>query len=179
MGNSLFDQLKKTGLVDDRQAKKARKEKYKKTRQQRQTNTVDQAKLLARQAQVENAERARRLNQQHKEEAERRALAAQVKQLIEMNRISDHEGDIAYRFTDSSMVKQIYVTAGMQQQLSRGRLAIVRLGEQYELVPSAVAEKISERDENCVVLCNSDKADSKKEKDDPYADYRIPDDLMW
>ena len=180
MGNSLFDQLKKTGLVDERRAKKVKKEKYKKARQQRQTDTVDQSKLLAQQAQAEKAERARKLNQQRKEEADRKALAAQVKQLIEMNRITDREGNIVYRFTDANVVKQIHVTAELQQQLSRGRLAIIRLGERYELVPSAVAEKIRERDADCVVFCNRGRTDSDQERDDdPYADYRVPDDLMW
>lgn len=179
MGNSLFDQLKKTGLVDERRAKKVKKEKYKKTRQQRQTNAVDQASLLAQQAQAEKAERARKLNQQRKEEADRKALAAQIKQLIETNRIADHDGEIAYRFTDANVVRQIHVTAELQQQLSRGRLAIVRLGERYEMVPSVVAEKIRERDAACVILCNKDRVDSKPQEDDPYADYRIPDDLMW
>ncbi len=179
MGNSLFDQLKKSGLVDERRAKKVKKEKYNKNKQQRKFNAVDQGKLLARQAQAEKVERARQLNQQRKEAADRKAVAAQVKQLIETNRITDHDGDIAYRFTDANVVRQIHVTARFQQQLSRGRLAIVRLGEGYELVPSSVAEKISERDATCVVLCNTDGAESKPEKDDPYADYPIPDDLTW
>ncbi len=179
MGNSLFDQLKKTGLVDERRAKKVKKEKYKKTRQQRQSDTVDQPRLLAQQARAEKAERARKLNQQRKEEAECKALAAQVKQLVEMNRVTDREGDVVYRFTDANVVKQIHVTTELQQQLSRGRLAIVKLGERYELVPSAVAEKIRERDVNCVVFCSKGQSDSAKEKNDPYADYPVPDDLMW
>jgi len=179
MGNSLFDQLKKTGLVDERRAKKVKREKYKKTRQQRQNDMAEQPRLLAQQVQAEKAERARKLNQQRKEEADRKALAAQVKQLIEKNRITDREGDIVYRFTDANVVKQIHVTAELQQQLSRGRLAIVKQGDRYELVPSAVAEKIRERDVNCVVFCSKGQADSEKGKDDPYADYPVPDDLMW
>jgi len=179
MGNSLFDQLKKTGLVDERRAKKVKKEKYRKTRQQRQAGTADQTTLLAQQAREQKAERARKLNQQRKEEAERKALAAQIRQLIETNRITGHDGEIAYRFTDANVVRQIHVTTELQRQLSCGRLAIVKLGERYEMVPSSVAEKIRERDAACVILCNRGPTDSKPQEDDPYADYRIPDDLMW
>lgn len=179
MGSSLFEQLKQSGLVDERQARKAKKERYRKNRQQRKTDAADHGKLLARQAQAEKAEHARKLNRQRREAAERKAVAAQVKQLIETNRIVDHEGDIPYRFADANVVKQIHVTAELQQQLSRGRLAIVKLARRYELVPASVAEKIHERDAACVILCNKSRADSKPDEDDPYADYRIPDDLMW
>ena len=42
MGNSLFDQLEKSGLVDEKKAKQAKKEKRKQSKQQR----GKQAKLL-------------------------------------------------------------------------------------------------------------------------------------
>jgi len=104
-------------------------------------------------------------------------LAAQVRQLIEVNRLPKGEGDIAYNFTDEGKVKRLYVSEQMQRQLGLGRLAVVKLDEQYELVPTAVAEKIRQRDESCVILCNEPEQHS--DEDDPYADYQIPDDLMW
>ena len=89
MSNSLFDQLKKAGLVDEKKAKTVQKEKYKTQKQQlkqQKGDAVDEAKVQAQKAQAEKAERDRQLNQQRKEEAERRAIAAQIKQLIETNR---------------------------------------------------------------------------------------------
>ena len=61
--------------------------------------------------------------------------------------------------------------------LSRGQLAIVRLDQGYELVPAKVAEKISQRDPQCVVVLNE--ARTELDEEDPYADFQIPDDLMW
>ena len=47
----------------------------------------------------------------------------------------------------------------------------------FELVPKVVATKITERDAARVVV--NEQADSNPKEDDPYADYEIPDDLMW
>jgi uncharacterized protein YaiL (DUF2058 family) len=69
------------------------------------------------------------------------------------------------------------VSKTVQQHLSGGRLAIVRLDEGYELVPNVVAERILARDPQWFVSRN-DKVEVEDE-DDPYKDYKIPDDLMW
>ncbi len=178
MSNSLQSQLLKMGLVDEKRVKQVKKEKHKQAKQRgKKALTTDEAGRLAQQAAAEKAERDRELNRQRKEEAERRALAAQVRQLIEVNRLPRDEGEIAYHFSDDGKVRSLYVTEQVQLQLGLGRLAIVRLDEQYELVPSAVAEKIGQRDGACVILCNEQDQDC--DEDDPYSEYRIPDDLMW
>lgn len=178
MGNSLQNQLLKMGLVDEKRVKQAKKEKRKQVKQQGKKAVVaDEASRLAQQVAAEKAERDRELNRQRKEEAERKALAAQVRQLIEVNRLPREGGEIAYNFSDDNKVKRLYVNEQMQRQLGLGRLAIVRLDDQYELVPAAVAEKIRQRDESCVILCNH--PDQHSDEEDPYADYQIPDDLMW
>jgi uncharacterized protein YaiL (DUF2058 family) len=65
--------------------------------------------------------------------------------------------------------------------LGKGQIAIVKLGELYELVPTAVAEKIKQRDEGLVVMLseNTSVSTDQVDEDDPYADFKIPDDLMW
>ena len=66
------------------------------------------------------------------------------------------------------------------QQLSGGGAAIVRLGDQYEVVPAAVAEKLREMDPGLIVLLNaSAKAAKPAGEDDPYAGFEVPDDLVW
>ncbi|MDH5377579.1 MAG: DUF2058 domain-containing protein [Gammaproteobacteria bacterium] len=179
MANSLFDQLQKSGLIDEKKAKKAKQNQYKSNKQKKKKGTaaeLDEAKLLAQKAHAEKVERDRLLNQQRKEEAERKAIAAQIKQLIESNCIKDRDGDIAYNFTDANVVKKIHVSEQVHKGLSSGRLTIVKLNERYELVPTPVADKIKQRDEQYVI--STDKTQSQVE-DDAYADYKIPDDLMW
>lgn len=75
-------------------------------------------------------------------------------------------------------LKKIYVDKVMQNQLVNGRLAIARYLDGYEVIPASVADKIAQRDEESIVL-NNTVADSIADEDDPYADFVIPDDLMW
>lgn len=176
---SLQDQLLKAGLVDNTKANKAKKTKQKQTRQ-KQKNKVeskDEAKLAAQQAQAEKVARDRQLNRQRQAEAERKAITAQVRQLIVMNRQSREDGDIDYSFTDGTLIKRITVTANQLKQLTNGHLCIVRLDERYELIPTLVAEKIQLRDAGTKILSNQ--PTEAPEESDPYADYQVPDDLMW
>ncbi|NOX92284.1 MAG: DUF2058 domain-containing protein [Gammaproteobacteria bacterium] len=181
MGNSLFEQLKKTGLVDDKKAKQAKHSQYKNKKQKSKKGAptqVDEATLLAQKTHAEKVERDRQLNQAKKTEAGHKAITAQIKQLIETNRIEDGGGDVVYNFTDANVVKHLYISEQTHTHLIAGRLAIAKLGDTYELVPVPVAEKIKQRDEQCIILCGpSTRVESSRE--DPYADYKIPDDLMW
>ena len=177
---SLQDQLLKSGLVSSAQAKTAKSDKRKQAQQQRNNNVtvVDEAKELVQKAQAEKAERDRELNQLIKQQEEQKHLIAQVKQLIELNKQPKDADGLAYHFTDNNKVKTLYVSETMREQIIRGRLAIVKLGESYEVVSSEVAKKISLRDTSSVIVDNEHCA-SVDNKDDPYADYQIPDDLMW
>lgn len=184
MGNALRDQLLKSGLVNDKQLKKAVKDKHKEERQkhgQKQTGP-DDAELHARRVaaeKVEKAERDRLLNQQRKEEADQKALVAQLRQLIEAHRQALGEGDIAYSFADNGKVKRLYVSAEVRDRIAAGRLVIVRSDVRYDLVLPEIAQRIIERDAGAVVLWNKVDAGSEAVADDPYADYQVPDDLVW
>ena len=109
---------------------------------------------------------------------------AQVKQLIEMNRITVAKGNIEFNFTDSNLIKKVVVDKTTQAQLINGRLAIARLAVnnkdeyEYAIIPASVADKIAQRDADSIVL-NSALSQEEQDEDDPYADFKVPDDLMW
>ncbi|MDY6816467.1 MAG: DUF2058 domain-containing protein [Pseudomonadota bacterium] len=176
---SLQDQLLKAGLADEKKAKAIRSEKRKQRKQQpKGAIQVNEAEIRARQAREEKAERDRQLNLQRQKEAEKKAIQAQIRQMVETNRLDRSRGETSYQFVDGKKIKKILVDDTMVDQLSRGRLAVVRLGENYDVVPEKVARKIMERDESAVVVLHDRKQDDQGE-DDPYAGYEIPDDLMW
>ena len=181
MGNSLQDQLKKQGLVDKKKVQEVKRSQYKDKKQKSKKGSrteLDEAKLAAQKAHSEKVERDRQLNLERKREAEQKAIAAQIKQLIETNRIESRDGDIAFNFTDNNVIKRIHVSERIHSHLSKGLLSIAKLGDTYELVPSPVAEKIKQRDSHCII--DFQQADqSTEDENDPYADYKIPDDLMW
>lgn len=178
---SLQEQLLKSGLVSSAKAKTVKTEKRKEQKQQQhnQVTKVDEAKLIAQQAKAEQAEKDRLLNLQKAEQAEKKAIAAQIKQLIEENKhAQDPESDLAYHFTDGNVVKKLYISPAMRDSLVAGRLAIVKTGKRYEVVNGEVAEKIRLRDANAVLVLNQNTQPTATD-DDPYAAYQIPDDLQW
>ncbi|EGV52504.1 nucleoprotein/polynucleotide-associated enzyme [Candidatus Endoriftia persephone str. Guaymas] len=180
MGNSLQDQLLQAGMIAKQKAKKIKKAKHKQDKQQRKTKrpVSDQVKQQAQQAQQQKVARDRELNRQKQQAAEQRAVVAQIRQLIEQNQVSVEEGaEIAYNFTDGSKIRRIHVSEGQHALLSNGRLAVVRQGEGYAMVPAVVAEKIRQRDASVILVLNE--SQPQDDEDDPYADFKVPDDLMW
>jgi len=176
---SLQDQLLKAGLADEKKAKTIRSEKRKQRKQQpKGAAQVNEAEVRARQAREEKAERDRQLNLERQRAAEKKAVQAQIRQLVETNRLDRSRGETSYQFVHDKKIKKIFVDDTMVDQLSRGRLAIVHVNDQYEIVAEGVARKIMERDENAVVVLHDRNKDDVGE-DDPYAGYEIPDDLMW
>lgn len=179
---SLQDQLMKAGLADKKKAKQARADKRKKQKQQKKGDTTPDANQLAIQHAAEaKKQRDLALNQQRQAELEKKAVVAQIRQLITANQQSTGGGDIVLNFTDNNLVKRMYVSESVHKLVTDARLAVVKLDQDYALVPTPVADKIAERDESTVVY-RADLREENQEKstaDDWYADYEIPDDLVW
>lgn len=179
MAKSLQEQLMGAGLVDQKKAKAISKEKRKKAKQTPKGHQQeDEIKAAAKQKLAEKAERDRAMNQERQKEIEAKEIQAQIKDLITKNAIARKNGEIAYSFTHNKKIKKLYVDETLQAQLARGQIAIVAEGESYELVPKAVADKVAQRDAARVVVQN-ERSKEVADEDDPYADFQIPDDLMW
>lgn len=176
---SLHEQLLKAGLVDKKKVKQAGHDKSKQKKVERTTGTqsVNEARLAALDAQNKNVERTRELNAQRDAIAKQKAIMAQITQMVHQSRQNKGIGDIAYNFTHGTKVERIYVSAEVQAHLTAGRLVIIRLGDATELVPKIVADKIAERDPSLVVTVK--KTSTQVDENDPYAAFQIPDDLMW
>ncbi len=176
---SLQEQLLKAGLVDKNKAKTINQDKSKQKKIERRTGvqSVNEAREAALEVQRKNAERARELNAQRDAAAKQKAILAQIAQLVQNNKQSKGKGDIAYNFTFGTKIERIYVSSAVQAHLMAGRLVIVRQGDNFELVPRVIADKIAERDASLVVQVK--KPSQETDADDPYADFKIPDDLMW
>ncbi|QOY95090.1 DUF2058 domain-containing protein [Massilia sp. UMI-21] len=179
---SLQEQLLKAGLVDKKKVQKVNQDKSKQKKIERRTGaeTVNESREAALELQRKNAERARELNAQRDAAAAQQAVKAQIAQLVEQNRqprSKNGKGDIAYHFTHGSKIERIYVSGQVQQHLVAGRLVIVFLKGNYELVPKVIGEKIAERDPESVIQVRQ--ASTAVDEDDPYADFKIPDDFTW
>ncbi|WGS85810.1 DUF2058 domain-containing protein [Methylomonas sp. UP202] len=178
--NPLQAQLLKSGLANDAKAREVKAEKRKQDKLKRNNGVeiVDEIKLSAEQQRQQQIERDRELNRQRKMAEEQKALAAQIRQIVEMNRIAQQADGVAYHFTDDGKVKSVYVSDKVRTALVNGRAGIVRADNRYEIVPAEVARKIQTRDAGPIVVLNQATQDLPAE-DDPYAAYQIPDDLLW
>jgi uncharacterized protein len=184
MGDSLFDQLKKAKLANKSQVHKARVEKHQQVKDQRQKKDkpVNETAQAIEQARLEKLERDRQLNAELQAKTARKELTGQIKQIINTHRQSKgvaaggDEG-VTYNFAEDNKVKTILVSKKVQQQLSRGQLAIIKFNDGYELIPNIVANKIQASDPDWFITRNAPVETAGE--DDPYKDYKIPDDLMW
>jgi len=207
MSGSLQDQLLGAGLIQKQKAKNIQTAKKKAVKKSRANNEelVDEAAELAKKAQEEQRRKSQALNNQRKLEADEKAVQAQIRQIIQLNSVNkvktvgkqnskenskknDAECELSYNFTDDNKIKTIYVSSQNHDLISRGRLAIAKLTENlnenrevvYHLIPVEAANKINERDSASIILLNDVlKTEGDKVDDDPYADFQVPDDLMW
>lgn len=150
MGNPFQDQLLKAGLVNRKQVKKAKHEK-RVSKKKKHSNAPELASKI-RQEQAKEKKRNQELNRQLAEKKQKQEQLAQVRQLVEQNRLEKDERGEAYNFVDENKIKRIYVPEEIVEQLSRGQAAIVKLGVSYEVVPVKVARQIISRDKNTVLV---------------------------
>lgn len=182
MNNPFQEQLLKAGIVSEQQVKKAQQDKKNKRKQQpkgkKSRAQPSEADLRARQARDEKANRDRELNQRKQQQARAKAISAEIDQMIREHRIArDDKCEIAYNFEHQGKVKSIYLNSDMRQKVIDGKLGIARIEGRYELVPLDVAQKIRDRNEKRVVILEAEQ--QEVDENDPYADYQVPDDLMW
>lgn len=175
---TLQEQMLKAGLVSSKKMAKVQRTAKKSRVQAREAREAVEENKKAQ------VERDKLLSEQQKQAALSKEYKAQIKQLIEMNKITISRGDIGYNFTDNNLIKKVYVDKVTQSQLIKGRLAIARLtaesssDSEYAIIPAVVADKIAQRDASYIVL-NCELSQEAKDEDDPYADFVVPDDLMW
>ena len=180
MAGSLQDQLLNAGLASKQQAKQAKQQKRKKAKQKKAGQAVDEQQQQREQleaARKEKAARDRELNLKRQQEQAEKASLAEALQLIEAHKVQlPEESDLRYNFAHGTTIRYLFVDARQLEQLARGQLRIACHEETYTVIPAEIAERIEQRQPDIILPRPKD---DTPEEDDPYADYVIPDDLMW
>lgn len=179
MRNPLQDQLLKAGLVKKAQVAQVAREQAKQ-RQGKAPPAPTAEQIESERLRAERAERDRALSAERNAQAKAHELRAQVRQIVETNKVK-REGEIAYGFTDEGKIKNVLINTALRAQLASGALVIARHDQGYELLPRAAAEKVHARDPSMIVLDHAaPKADTPPSEDDEYyAQFQVPDDLIW
>ncbi|NRA85128.1 MAG: DUF2058 domain-containing protein [Gammaproteobacteria bacterium] len=177
---SLQEQLLKAGLANKQNAKQIRSEKRKKNKAVRKgqasAETGLQEQLKAQKS--EQADKDLALNKDIKASLDHKAELAKVKQMLTQLQIKDFAGELAFNYVQQSKVKTLYVNDVNQNALIKGRIGICVFEQTIYLIAAKAIEIIKSVDQKYVLLLN-DNQPVEVDEEDPYADFEIPDDLMW
>ncbi|OZB80436.1 MAG: hypothetical protein B7X28_06725, partial [Halothiobacillus sp. 13-55-253] len=92
---------------------------------------------------------------------------------------SGYEGSVRYHFADNGTVKTLGVNHQTHQRLGCAQVRIARFDGGYALIPAIAAEKIEQRDADVLIAVPQAEVPLSKEDQDYYAQFDVPDDLMW
>ncbi|MFT7672037.1 MAG: hypothetical protein ACI845_000442 [Gammaproteobacteria bacterium] len=183
MNNPFQEQLLKAGVVSKQQVDKVNRDKNRKNKVKRHNRKapveLDPAQLAAKKVTDEKTAKDRALNEKKQIQIKNRAISLEIDKLITDNLIKrDKQCELVYNFDHRGKVRRLYVNPKMRQDIIDGKLGMARIEGRYELVPGATAEKIRTRNETRVLIYDQI-GEIESPQNDDYADYQIPDDLIW
>ncbi|MBL4899214.1 MAG: DUF2058 domain-containing protein [Colwellia sp.] len=181
---SLQDQLLKAGLTTKQKTRQANADKRKKNKQKRSgvqhdASLQEQVQQDLAKAKADKQTKDNALNEQKQLQLADKERVLRIKQILTHHQIKNVAGDHEYNYTFKTLIKKLPLDAVTYKALVNGRLALCGLNEVTYLVTRETAEKLSELDKSVVLVQNAQVLDEQVNEDDPYADYQIPDDLMW
>jgi uncharacterized protein YaiL (DUF2058 family) len=181
---SLQDQLLKAGLSTKQKARQANSATRKKNKQQRsgvQHDTSLQEKVKEDLVQQKNEKIAKdsALNEEKKQQLLVKEKQLRIKQILIHHQLKNIKGDNEYNYTFDNKIKKLALDAQTHKALVNGRLSVCGFEEVSYVVTRETADKLAELDTALILVQNDKSADDIQEDDDPYADYQIPDDMMW
>ncbi|MGL4474149.1 MAG: DUF2058 domain-containing protein [Shewanella sp.] len=181
MANALQEQLLKAGLASKQKARDVKTQQ----RRQKKAKVDDGSSEFKQQVAEQKLAQAAKDKALNEERFAKAQAQGQVRSLItEFTRSAltiPTSGDVKFNFTLGTKIYSIYLTEALQQSLLRGQLGIVRYEDKSYLVPHKLAERVQLLvPEWCGYLWTKENNTQEIiEQDDPYADYVIPDDLIW
>lgn len=173
MSDSLREQMLKAGFKEtpgNNKKKTPGKSKKKK-------NQADRAKQpgLNQKSSPSSMERANIA--QREAVAERKRVKAEIKTIIEADKIEQTVGESVYSFQVGKRIRQMFISEPIQKQLVAGELVITRLNGSTYLIPAETGKRVQALNPDWVVIVPT--ADNATDGGDEYADYQVPDDLKW
>jgi uncharacterized protein YaiL (DUF2058 family) len=181
---SLQDQLLKAGLTTKQKARQANSDKRKKNKQKRsgvevEASLQEKIKQDLVKSQKEKQAKDNALNEDKKQQLEQKEQKLRIQQILQHHQIKNCNGETEYNYTFEHKIKKLYLDAITHRALVNGRLALCGQDDVTYIVTSETAAKLAELDSKVILLQNEKIESDTVDEDDPYADYQIPDDLMW
>ncbi|MGM0516823.1 MAG: DUF2058 family protein [Pseudomonadota bacterium] len=179
---SLQEQLLKAGLAKKGNGKQPKKKSAwgRVNRHDKQANTKPPAEIeAAKKAAAEKREREQAKNREagrrQREAEERRARRAEIRQLILDHAEKLPSNGEPFHFADSGRVLSIPVNLRLRRQLASRQMRLATWEKRYYVIPAQTAEKLAQRDPAHLVALPS----GGEIQDSAYAEFDVPDDLVW
>lgn len=183
MAGSLRDQLLKAGLVSNQQVRESKRNQHKKRKQAgnkgKNADGISLAQAYGKRSQHEKLERDRELNRKREEAKRRKEIKARLRQIIVSNALNDKQAEIARHFEHNGKIRKIYLTTEQQKRLTAGRLGIVYFAGRYYLLDAERVDKVAAVDAAAVALMLGAGPADDESGDAHYAQFEVPEDLMW
>lgn len=181
---SLQDQLLKAGLTTKQKSRQANSAQKKINKQKRSgvahgAGLQEQVKEDLAKAQAEKLAKDIALNEARNKAIAEKEQNLRIKQILQHHQLTGVNGDNDYNYTFGTVIKKISLDVITHKALVNGRLSLCGLEDVTYLVTSETAAKVAELDPSIVLVQNDIVETEETASDDPYADYQIPDDLMW
>ncbi|KRG59849.1 DUF2058 domain-containing protein [Stenotrophomonas sp. W1S232] len=187
--NALQAQLLKAGLVKKSQVSQVANQQAKARVDKHDPKAAaiaaeaELARIEAEKARLEKVERDRQIAAERNAERRANELRAQARQIIADKKVLA-KGEAEYRFNDGEVIRTLLLTEAVRKQVIDAALVIVRDGEGYCLLPRVAAVQVRERAPELIVLDNAGRdyvepSTGNAEDDAYYAQFQVPDDLVW
>ena len=181
MANSLQDQLLKAGLVSRDKLNDSRQQVKRKRKRSGGKAPSDPQSTAAQKRRLEHQQRDKRLNAERDKQRKDQEQRLQIRELVLANSLNVADADQLFNVVRDGRIRRVYVTAEQRLQLSNGTLAVTIAKGRNHIVSIEVADKVRSLLPGYFVSLSSE-SDSPKasnEIDDEYADFKVPDDLVW
>ncbi|MEI6897677.1 MAG: DUF2058 domain-containing protein [Psychromonas sp.] len=178
---SLQEQLMKSGLINKQKAQQAQTEKRRKAKQKKKKGTLEisQAQYAVNAKKEQQKKQDLQKNKAVQISLDERASHGKLIQMIAQHCEKNYQGEIDYHFTYAAKVKRIAINETTQRNLVNGLLAICVLNDEFYLINKEATEKLTKIDASVLVALHEKVDVEALDEDDPYAEFTIPDDLVW
>jgi len=181
---SLQEQLLKAGLTTKQKARQANTDTRKKNKQKRSgvahgASLQEQIKQDLKVSKQEKFAKDLALNADRKHELAEKEQHLRIQQILQSHQLKNVNGDSEYNYTFANKIKKLFVDTMTHKALVNGRLALCGLDEITYIVTTETAGKLASLSDNVVLVQNDKIITEDANEDDPYADFQIPDDMMW
>jgi len=178
MANSLQDQLLKAGLVSREKLKDSRQQARRKRKRSGGKPAPDPAVGAASKRRQEQHQRDKRLNADRQQQRQDKEQRLRVRELVLANSLNVADAEQRYNVVREGRIRRLYVTAEQRLKLSDGQLAVTIAKGRNHIISLAVAEKIRQLMPGYFIYLSTESA-AIDEADGDYAEFKVPDDLMW